>query len=214
MSLFTIFWLVLSGVCWSVVYLDGIRSGYKDRTYAIPFWALALNFAWEILHSILGWQNFGWNVQVIINIFWAILDCGLLWTYFRYGKHYFPKNLHSSWFWIWSITVILFSFAIQTAFILEFGLVLASIYAAFIQNLLMSVLFITMILQRNSTEGQTLRIAILKCLGTLAPTLLMGIWGIDDILEPKKFVLILGTIIFFLDLIYIKLVYELSTSQV
>lgn len=213
MSLFSIFWLVLSGICWSIVYLDGIRSGYKDQTYAIPFWALALNFAWEILHSILGWQAFGWNVQVLINVFWAILDCGLLWTYFRYGRRYFPDSLHDNWFWIWSIAVILFSFGIQTAFILEFGLVLASVYTAFAQNLLMSVLFIAMILHRNNTEGQTLRIAIFKCLGTLAPTLLIGIWGVDDILEPKKFVLILGIIIFLLDLIYIKLVYELKQRR-
>ena len=213
MSLFSIFWLVLSGFCWSIVYIDGIRSGYKDQTYAIPWWALALNFAWEVLHSILGWQEFGWNVQVVINVFWAILDCGLLWTYFRYGRRYFPNSLNPNWFWVWNVAVILFSFGIQAAFIFEFGLVLASVYAAFGQNLLMSVLFIAMILQRNNTAGQTLRIAILKCLGTLAPTLLMGICGIDDILPPKKFVLILGSIIFVFDLVYIKLVYELKRRE-
>ena len=37
---------VASGICWTVVYIEGIRVGFRDRSYAIPFYALALNFAW------------------------------------------------------------------------------------------------------------------------------------------------------------------------
>ena len=39
---------VISGVCWTIVYIDGIRIGFRDKSYAIPFYALALNFAWFV----------------------------------------------------------------------------------------------------------------------------------------------------------------------
>jgi len=45
---------VISGICWTVVYIEGIRIGFRDKSYAIPFYALALNFAWEMLHTIFG----------------------------------------------------------------------------------------------------------------------------------------------------------------
>ena len=44
---------IISGVCWTIVYIDGIRIGFRDKSYAIPFYALALNFAWELLYTIL-----------------------------------------------------------------------------------------------------------------------------------------------------------------
>jgi hypothetical protein len=33
--------VLLSGACWTLVYLDGIRLGLRDPTYAMAFWALA-----------------------------------------------------------------------------------------------------------------------------------------------------------------------------
>lgn len=44
----------LSGLAWTVVYLDCIRVGFRDRTYAMPVAALALNIAWESLHAVHG----------------------------------------------------------------------------------------------------------------------------------------------------------------
>ena len=55
---------VISGICWTVVYFEGIRVGLRDRSYAIPFYALALNFAWELLHTIYGFRA-GASVQTI-----------------------------------------------------------------------------------------------------------------------------------------------------
>jgi hypothetical protein len=49
----------ISGICWTVVYLDCIRLGFKQKTYAMPFWALALNIAWETVHSVIGYRQEG-----------------------------------------------------------------------------------------------------------------------------------------------------------
>ena len=59
---------VASGICWTVVYVEGIRVGFKDKSYAIPFYALALNFAWELQHTIFGFRA-GASLQTIINPF-------------------------------------------------------------------------------------------------------------------------------------------------
>jgi len=83
----------------------------------------------------------------------------------------------------------------------EFGIFAGGAYAAFLQNLLMSVLFIGMLVRRGSTEGQSLTIAISKWLGTLAPTIAFGMLG-----RPKPFIITVGLLCSAFDLIYIWMV--------
>src|ERR1700681_3759665 len=92
---------IVSGICWTVVYIDGIRLGIKERTYAIPFYALALNVSWELLQTIYGLQA-ALRVQTIINAVWLSLDALILFTFFKYGRKYFPRRLPASWFMGWS----------------------------------------------------------------------------------------------------------------
>ena len=51
---------------------------------------------------------------------------------------------------------------LQWVFTRQYGLILGGGYAAFLQNLLMSVLYIVMLVHRNSPEGQSLTIAVSK----------------------------------------------------
>src|ERR1051325_1203152 len=48
---------IVSGLCWTIVYIDGIRVGLRDKSYAIPFYALSLNIAWELLYTFLGFRH-------------------------------------------------------------------------------------------------------------------------------------------------------------
>src|SRR5206468_12088047 len=134
---------VISGVCWTVVYIEGIRIGFRDKSYAIPFYALALNFAWELLHTIYGFRA-GVSVQTIINAVWFAFDCGILFTYFRYGRKYFPRSLTPRAFIGWSVLGLVTALCVEYGFIREFGVAVGAGYSAFLQNLLMSVLFIGM----------------------------------------------------------------------
>lgn len=43
---------LISGLAWTIVYLDAIRIGFRDRTYAMPVAALALNFGWEAIYAV------------------------------------------------------------------------------------------------------------------------------------------------------------------
>ena len=207
------FLVILSGIAWSVVYIDAIRIGLKDRSYAMPFWALALNIAWEFLHAVLGLKAAGLTLQIGINFVWFLLDIGLLYTYFRFGKRYFPHSLPKSFFLPWSIVVLAAAFIIQFIFIHEFGLLMGAIYSAFLQNLLMSILFIAMLIQRNSREGQTILIAVSKCIGTLAPTIYMGVIGIKGFMAANSLVLVIGGLIFFFDLLYIILLTRVRNAK-
>jgi hypothetical protein len=206
---------VISGVCWTIVYIEGIRVGFKDKSFAIPFYALALNFAWESLYTFFGFRINGVNVQNVFNAVWLTFDIGILYTYFKYGRKYFRSGLKDpsadangtdrSVFVGWSILGLVTAFAIEYAFIKEFGVAKGAGYSAFPQNLLMSVLFIAMWARRADAEGQRLSIAINKWIGTLAPTILYGVLGEGGFPRGSFLILITGICCWVFDLIYIGL---------
>ena len=147
-----LFLTVVSGVCWTIVYLDGIRLGIKDQSYAIPFYALAMNICWEVLQTVYGFQA-AVSVQTIINAVWFVFDLGILFTYFQYGRKYFPANLPARTFIVGSILGLVTALGVEFAFIREFGVAVGAGYSAFLQNLLMSVLFIDMLVKTGKSGG-------------------------------------------------------------
>jgi hypothetical protein len=195
----------ISGICWTIVYIESLRVGIKQKTYAMPFWALALNIAWETVHSIMGYREEGMTIQVIFNAVWCLFDIGILYTYFKYGQKYFSEFFPKKIFIVWSILALVVSYLLQYFFVAEFGLVKGGSYSAFLQNLIMSILFIAMFIQRRGDEGQNLTIAINKFIGTVMPTILVGIIGLEAFGRPSLFILVIGITIAFFDLIYIGL---------
>ena len=204
---------IVSGICWTVVYLEGIRVGFKDRSYAIPFYALALNFAWELLHTVFGFRA-GVSLQTIINAVWLTFDVGILYTYFKYGVRYFPRHLPARWFNAWSMLGLLTALCVEYAFIREFGVAVGAGYSAFLQNLLMSVLFIDMLVKRGNSEGQSLYIAVNKWIGTLAPTILFGIVGDGGFPKGSFLILVLGIFCSVFDLTYIWMLFKVEAVAV
>lgn len=201
-----IFLTLVSGLGWIIVYEECIRLGLKQKTYAMPFFALGLNFAWELIYTLAdifleahGPLTGMTLVQTIANAAWVCLDVVILSTYFRFGRKEWPRAIDGRYFIPWSVLGLACCFALQIVFIVEFGFFLAAEYSAFLQNLLMSVLFIAMYARRGSMEGQSLLLAAAKWLGTLAPTLLMGV------IQYNALVLVSGILCSVFDLIYIAL---------
>ncbi len=191
---------VLSGIAWTIVYIDCIRVGFKQKTYAMPIAALGLNIAWEWTYAVRDLAHDP-QVQAWVNLIWAIADVVILITFFRYGRSEFPAFVSRPLFITSGIAIIVTSFLIQWLFIVEFGTegMKAAQYSAFLQNLLMSGLFIAMFVARRGPRGQTLLIAIAKWIGTLAPTILLGfIYG-------SLFVIGIGLLCSVFDLAYIGL---------
>ena len=172
---------LISGISWTIVYLDLINRGFRDKTCGMPLFALAFNIAWEFIFGFLAGDGF--SIQRIVNVTWFTLDAIIVVTYFRYGRREYPASAQR-WFTPWSVAAFVAAFAIIFAANLEFPDFWGARYSAFAQNLLMSVLF------------------IFKWLGTLAPTIL--IYGQTG----SNLILVLGVAIFVYDVIYIAMLHR------
>lgn len=194
--------MLLSGICWSIVYVELIRGGLKYKTYVMPLFALGLNFAWETIYSVDDLILGAASVQGWVNLVWATLDAIIVYTYFKYGRKYYVEEA-KKYFIPFSILAFITCFAMQFAFYFQFDTVLASQYSAFAQNAAMSILFLAMLFQRKDSEGQTLTMAVAKWIGTLVPTILGGFLESFNI-----YIIIMGAICFIFDGLYTILLWK------
>ena len=184
---------LVSGICWTTVYILIIYRSFRDKIYGMPFWALAFNLSWEFIFSFLLVSD-PLSLQAIINNVWLGFDIIVMIAYILYGKKDWPVTVSKKWVYPYSILV----FAVSFLFVYLLSVELdhsKGTYVAFIQNLMMSVLFIRMLLRRGTKAGQSTGIAVFKLIGTLAPTIIYG--------QQSRFVLFLGTACFVFDLIYL-----------
>jgi drug/metabolite transporter (DMT)-like permease len=191
----------ISGICWTIVYIELIRKGFKDKACGMPLFALGLNIVWEFLYSIDGFfisKEFI-MVQNIADMAWALCDVLILACWFKFGRQYLPENA-KNYFIPYTILALIICVGMQFAFYLYCdSATQASIYSAFAQNVAMSVMFLAALFERNSTKGFSLLGAVCKCIGTLTPT----IWGCVEIGGIQIYILITGILCLFVDLIYI-----------
>jgi hypothetical protein len=188
----------VSGIAWTIVYIACIVIGVRQETYAIPLAALALNIAWESIYTVHGLAT-DVSLQAVINLAWAMADVVIVYAYLRFGRRELPNFVTRPMFVAWSIAVFVTAFIVQWGFVLEFDWSQAARYSAFLQNLLMSGLFIAMFVARRGDRGQSLLIAVAKWIGTLAPTIVFGA------IEGSAFILSLGILCSVFDLAYIGL---------
>jgi len=153
--------MLTSGVLWTSAYLLIIRQGFRDRTYGMPMAALCANLSWEFIFAVIEPHPLP---QLAVNYVWLLFDLVIAYQLVRFGPA--EWKLHPRAF------VMLFVVSLVVAF---FGVLLVTYefdnlsgsYSAFGQNLMMSVLFVEMLRQRNSLRGQSLPIALLKMFGTI-----------------------------------------------
>lgn len=192
---------VVTGIFWTATYILIIVRGFQDRTYCMPPAAMCANMSWEF---IFGFVQPIPAPQVFVNRTWLIFDLIILYQYLRYWRSDYPANLSRRWF------LPMLGLMLVTAF----GLVLLTSrefndrygqYPAFGQNLMMSILFITMLLRRNGMAGQSFPIALFKMLGTIVSSI--GFYVFEPQLALMNF---LYVAIFVFDLIYAIAVYRKS----
>lgn len=201
-----LFLQLLSGAAWFVVYVECIRKGFQEKTYAMPLYALGLNIAWEVIYTVRDLTT-DLSVQAFVNLIWMCLDGVIVFTYFKYGKRDFPDNA-KKYFISFSILSFVTCAVFQFAFFFEFEGIAAAQYSAFAQNAAMSILFVVMLYRRDSTRGQSMTIAVAKWIGTLAPTFLMGaVQGFNI------YIVLTGLICSIFDILYIVLLRRFQREQ-
>jgi hypothetical protein len=199
MPLFLTVLTLISGISWSIVYLELINRGFRDKSYGMPLFALAFNLAWECVFAFVVVGNGAVSLQRVINGVWFALDLVIAFTYLRYGAQYFSKAVDRRWFLPWSAAALVVSFATIYACAIEFPDLAGARYSAFAQNLMMSVLFVGLVLGRSGVEGQSMVVAIFKWIGTFAPTIQFYLQ------TGSLLILALGLGCFFYDVVYIIL---------
>ncbi|QFR22752.1 transmembrane-type terpene cyclase [Schleiferilactobacillus harbinensis] len=134
------FLTLISGACWTVVYIALIVLGFKQKTYGMPLWALTLNLAWELTYGIDALISGPLSLQGIVNNVWAVLDVVILVTLLRYGNQYLKVKTQRLFF-IQVGTALVVSGIVQVALINYLGVTAGAAVSAYLQNLLMSILF-------------------------------------------------------------------------
>ncbi len=196
--------IAICGIGWIIAYVEALRIGFKDKSYGIPFLTLALNFSWEVYYTFQGYLVFGSHVSTYVNCIWVLIDIGILYTYFKYGHR--EVKASRSTFYVQASVFLLACFIIQHLAFEQLGIIIGALYVGYLINFLMSFLFVRMYFRRPDLKGQSLLIAIPKCIGTFSTTILFGLIGSKTAGGVHEPILYIGLIIFVTDLIYIYLV--------
>ena len=198
--------MVVGGLFWSLTYFLIIRRGFKDKTFGMPLVALSANISWEAIFSLIYPPL---PPQLYINYAWFALDIVIVFQFLRFGKSEFLKFSTKKFYSVFlSMSLIAFGLILTITYELHDFL---GVYTAFGQNLVMSVLFITMLLSRNGIRGQSVYIALFKMLGTGVISLAFYLYqsiSQESILLPTLYVSI-----FVVDMIYLILIYQKSKEN-
>lgn len=206
-ELITTILVVISGICWSVVYVSSIRTGFRQKTYCMPLFALGLNIVWEGMYAFIDlFVRRSIGAQAIANTCWFVLDIFILATWFLYGREECRTHMEKKWFIPWTVVALAACVVLQVLFVYEFGDVEGEKYSAYLQNITMSVAYLYMLNRRRSSKGQSMTIAVCKCIGTLTPT-------IFGTMEGNMFILVTGIICFVLDIMYIYFLHEVQKKE-
>jgi hypothetical protein len=189
---------IASGICWTLAYILIIRRGFLDKTYGMPLAALCANIAWEFIFSFIILVP---PPQNYVNVVWFAFDAVIVFQFLRYGRSIFKEALPDRYFYPLFVLSLVVAFGGVLTVSYEFQDFQGK-YAAFSQNLMMSILFVAMLVRRNSVSGQSLYIAVLKMIGTVLPSILFFM-----LYPSSPFLNYLYVSIFVFDLIYVVALY-------
>ncbi|WP_397538176.1 hypothetical protein [Rummeliibacillus pycnus] len=184
-----------TGLFWIIAYMLIIKRGFQDKNYGMPMVAICANISWEFIFTFI-FRHTG--PQEMITLIWFLLDIIILMQYLIYGRKENKSAISSKYFYSSFLLALAVSFLIIMAMTYEFNDVEGK-YAAFSQNLMMSVLFISLLLRRGNLSGQSMSIAIFKMLGSLFAGIAFYIYFRTELIT------ILSIATFIYDMIYIFL---------
>ena len=153
--------MMVGGLFWSATYILIIRRGFKDKTFGIPMAALCANISWEMIFAFILPHD---APQLYVNYIWFSLDVVIVIQFLKYSKKEFPSIPKWQIFAIFALGI-----AIAAPMIVGISNELndsVGADAAFGQNLMMSILFVTMLINRQGIGGQSFYIALFKMIGT------------------------------------------------
>lgn len=76
--------LQVGGTLWTICYLLLLRESRRSKSYGMPLFALAQNFAWEIVYALYVTET---TLELTVFTIWMLIDCGLVYYMLKYGKN-------------------------------------------------------------------------------------------------------------------------------
>lgn len=199
--------MMIGGLFWSATYILIIRRGFKDKTFGMPMAALCANISWEIIFAFVTPHD---PPQLYVNYIWFSLDAVIVMQFLKYGKKEFTNISKWQFFSVFGLGV-----AIAIPMILAVGDQLedsVGAYAAFGQNLMMSVLFVSMLINRKGIDGQSVYIALFKMIGTGLSSVAFYLYR--PIAQDSILLQFLFIVIFVFDLIYVIGIFQKSKQLI
>ncbi|GAA5157723.1 hypothetical protein [Viridibacterium curvum] len=149
---------------WLISYVVIIRRGIKDRACGMPLVPLCINLSWEF---IFGFMHPDLPPANYVCMAYFVLDLGIVWTYFKYGREEMPALLPRALFIPAFLLVLAMSFAGVLAVTYHFNDWTGS-YTGWGDNFLIPCALIAMLLRRGNTRGQSMYVAVLTWLASIA----------------------------------------------
>jgi hypothetical protein len=229
------FWLYVCyfflALFWLSAYVLVARRGFMEKTYGMPIVAMIGNWAWEWIYGLnldspcpLVWDTCPARALQLANFASMFLDAFIVYTIFRYGRDKMTNPFARKYYYHLIIFGLLASFALQYTFVTEVGFpnvngltignsgvppFLAGdeggTYSGYILSLLMGILFIKLLTERDSLEGQSFIIALSMMLGNAAAYPFLAILN-----ELTPFLNVLVGITLFINLVYVVMTYRKS----
>jgi hypothetical protein len=229
------FWLYTTyfflALFWLPAYILIARRGFIEKTYGMPIVALLGNWPWEWIYGLnmdspcpVVWNTCPQRPLQLANFASMFLDAFIVYTVFKYGRDKFTNPFIKRYYYPILIFGLIASFAIQYTFVTEVGFpnlhhlrvstgetpaFLAGdeggSYSAYILTFVMGILFILMLTERNSLEGQSFIIAMLMLLGNVACYAFLAILN-----EITPLLAVLFVLTLFVNVIYAVMTYRKS----
>lgn len=157
------------GLLWVVTYMLVIRIGFRQRTYAIPMLAVALNLGWEIVYGLLYPPES--TAFRLVHATWLALDLVILYQLLRFGRENQTYPLIARYFYPVVTGTLVLAFLGHLVFRhqmtrMEIMADYDGLAAAYGINLVMSALFLFFLPARKTGRGISLAVAWTKFLGT------------------------------------------------
>jgi len=217
-------------IFWLLAYVLIVRRGFMEKTFGMPIVAMMGNWTWEWIFG-LGFDSSCPPVWNTCPRFWfhlgdflaAFFDLFIVYTVFKFGRSKISNPFVRKYYYPILVFGIVSAFAIQYPFVTEMGLPNAHLltvggqtvaylpgdkggaYSGFILAFIMSILFIQMITERNSLEGQSFIIALSMLLGNIASLVFVLIVG-----TTSPLLNVVACLTLFVNLVYVILAYQKS----
>jgi hypothetical protein len=194
-------------LCWVAVFVMIIRRGFIDRTFGVPFVAIFVNLAWDVVCAFIFRLP---EPQVYTEVIFTFFDMIIAYQLLRNWQREFP---HHSGAMLGALAAMTFvtALTLSAATTLQFNDTW-NFYSGYAGNFLGSVLFNVMLAGRRDVRGQTIYIALLKGIGTGAASLGITVYPPPGY-EGAILVTVLGLFTFVSDMIYVVLLYRQCVRQ-